>query len=135
MLGACGWKRGPYERTLVMLVAVMAERNGHAAETVSTEASLVLYEDDQLSIIQVTPPDKILLTGDIDITNSPAVADALARVTAQWGHVMVDTAGLHFIDVSGWRILVGPDPTTTARPRLVNIAPCVHRLTQRMLTL
>lgn len=119
----------------MVLVAVMAERNRHAAEAVSPETRPVLYKDDQLSITQVTPPDKILLTGDIDITNSPAVADALARVTAQWGHVVVDTAGLHFIDVSGWRVLVGPDPTATARTRLVNIARCVDRLTQRMLTL
>ncbi|MFL6056742.1 MAG: STAS domain-containing protein [Actinoallomurus sp.] len=113
----------------------MAERNGHAAEAVSPEASLVLYEDDQLSIIQGTPPDKVRLKGDIDITNSPALADALARVTAQWGHVMVDTAGLHFIDVSGWRILVGPDPRAGIRLRLLNIAPCVHRLNRRMFTL
>lgn len=118
-----------------MLMAVMAERNGHTAERISPTAGLVLYEDDQLSIIQVTPPDKVLLRGDIDITNSPALADALARVTAQWGHVMVDTAGLHFIDVSGWRVLADPNPTATARPRLVNTAPCVDRLTQRMLTL
>ncbi|MCO5999437.1 STAS domain-containing protein [Actinoallomurus rhizosphaericola] len=95
-------------------------------------ASLVLYEDRQLSIIQVTPPDTVLLRGDIDVTNSHALADALAHVTAEWGRVTVDTEGLRFIDVSGWRILVGPESRRGPRPRLLNIAPCVHRLNQRM---
>jgi anti-anti-sigma regulatory factor len=115
-----------------MLVAVMAERSGHTAEAISPDAGLVLYEDRQLSIIQVTPPEKVLLRGDVDITNSAALATALAHVTAQWGQVMVDTEGLRFIDVSGWRILVGPHPRGRTRPRLLNIAPCVHRLNQRV---
>ncbi|MCO6003406.1 STAS domain-containing protein [Actinoallomurus purpureus] len=113
----------------------MTERNGPAEEAVSPQATLVLYEDAQLSIVQATPPDTVLLKGDIDITNSPALADALAQVTARWGQVMVDTTGLRFIDVSGWRVLVGPGPRVPARPRLLNVAPCVHRLTQRMSTL
>ncbi|MCO5989905.1 hypothetical protein NE235_27710 [Actinoallomurus spadix] len=110
----------------------MAERNGHTAQAILPDAGLVLYEDRQLRIIQATPPDKVLLRGDVDITNSPALADALAGVTAEWGRVTVDTEGLRFIDVSGWRILVGPHPRRGPRPRLLNIAPCVHRLNQRM---
>jgi anti-anti-sigma factor len=119
----------------MMLVTVMAESNGRTAQTISPEASLVLYEDHQLSVVQLTPPDTVLLNGDVDVTNSPALADALAQVTARWGQVAVDTTGLRFIDVSGWRVLVGPTRAAEARPRLLNIAPCVHRLTQRMLTL
>ncbi|MEV5750629.1 STAS domain-containing protein [Actinoallomurus sp. NPDC052308] len=135
MLEACGSEGGPNERTLVMLVAAMAERSGHAAETISPDTGLVLYEDRQLRIIQVTPPDKVLLSGDIDVTNSPALATALADVAARWGQVTVDTEGLRFIDVSGWRILVGPHPRGGSRPRLLNIAPCVRRLNQHMHTL
>ncbi|MEV5703529.1 STAS domain-containing protein [Actinoallomurus sp. NPDC052274] len=112
----------------------MAERSGHVAEAISPDAGLVLYEDRQLSIIQTSPPDKVLLRGDIDVTNSPALAMALAHVAAQWGQVTVDTEGLRFIDVSGWRVLAGPRTHGSNRPRLLNIAPCVHRLNQRMLT-
>jgi ABC-type transporter Mla MlaB component len=118
-----------------MLVAVMAERSGHTAQAISPEASRVLYKDHQLSIVQLAPPDTVLLNGDVDITNSQALADALARVSAQWGQVAVDTTGLRFIDVSGWRVLLGPPPAPRARPRLLTIAPCVDRLTQRMITI
>ncbi|GAA4623780.1 hypothetical protein GCM10023196_021330 [Actinoallomurus vinaceus] len=111
----------------------MAERNAHAAEAVSPEATLVLYEDDQLSIVQATPPDTVLLKGDIDITNSAALADALAQVTARWGQVSVDTAELRFIDVSGWRVLLASP--ARPRPRLLNVAPCVRRLSDRMMSL
>lgn len=93
----------------------------------------VLYEDGQLRIIQVTRSDTVRLDGDVDITNSPAVADVLTRVAERCGQVVVDTTGLRFIDISGWRVLIGPgtDPACV-RPRLINIAPCVERLTRRL---
>lgn len=117
-----------------MLVAVVAERNGHTADPLTSETTLVLYQDDQLCVTQMVPPDTVLLTGDIDITNSSAVADVLAQIRDRFGQVVIDTAGLRFIDVSGWRVIIAPDGTST-RPRLVNVAPCVRRLTQRMMAL
>jgi anti-anti-sigma factor len=92
-----------------------------------------LYEDAHLRIAQASPPELLLLRGEIDITNSHAVARVLAEIQDQCGRVLVDTGGLRFIDVSGWRALTAlhvepPD----RRPELTNIAPCVRRMTKLM---
>jgi anti-anti-sigma regulatory factor len=92
-----------------------------------------LYEDAHLRIIQGSPPEFLLLRGEIDIANSHAVAHALAEIQDQCGRVLVDTSGLRFIDVSGWRALTAlhvrpPD----RRPQFTSIAPCLRRMTKLM---
>lgn len=118
-----------------MLVAAVPERDGHRPGSLTTKGTPVLYEDEQLRIIQASPPDTVLLNGDVDITNSSAVADVFTRVSDRCGRVMVDTTGLRFIDISGWRVLIAPDADPPRRPLLLNVAPCVERLTRRMLRL
>lgn len=116
-----------------MVVAAVPGRDRQEPGRAAVGVTPVLYEDGQLRIIQVTRPDTVHLNGDVDITNSPAVADVLTRVAARCGRVVVDTTGLRFIDISGWRVLIGPGTEPTCvRPRLINIAPCVERLTRRL---
>jgi anti-anti-sigma factor len=93
----------------------------------------VLYDDGHLRITQATRPELLLVRGEIDITNSAAVAQVLAEIQDRFGRVLVDTSGLRFIDVSGWRVLTAlhvepPD----RRPQLTGIAPCLQRMTRLM---
>lgn len=116
-----------------MAVPVVGDGDGHRPERLTREPSSVLYEDDQLRIIQVMRPGTVQLDGDVDITNSATVAEVITRVAERCGGVVIDTAGLRFIDISGWRVLTGAGAGRAgARPRLVNIAPCVERLSRRL---
>ncbi|MEV5410177.1 hypothetical protein AB0K60_15245 [Thermopolyspora sp. NPDC052614] len=84
------------------------ERQGSAAAD-------VIYHDAQLRVVR-TGARAVAMYGEIDISNSQAVADVLALVHADAGDVIVaDVGGLAFVDVSGMRILALPHLEVTAR--------------------
>jgi anti-anti-sigma factor len=75
----------------------------------------VLYEDAHLRVVR-TGSRAVALYGEIDFSNSRAVADALDRVRAETGDVIVaDVGGLAFVDVSGMRVLALPHLQVRAR--------------------
>lgn len=118
----------------------------------------LLYQDKQLSITVTmgTVAPMVTLVGEVDATNSPALAEVLERYRprgrpdAQWagyldGHphrlnihrlatcVDVDTGGLTFIDVSGLRVLAMPAlPAAQRWIRLHNVTACQRRLLRMM---
>ncbi|WP_197093534.1 STAS domain-containing protein [Nonomuraea sp. SBT364] len=95
----------------------------------------LLYEDQQLRItVLAAPPDPaVRLCGEIDVTNSPALARALALSREGCPRLIVDTGALSFIDLSGIRVLVMPAlPPTERWIRLRNITPCQRRMLELM---
>ncbi|MBC6459896.1 hypothetical protein [Actinomadura sp. HBU206391] len=93
----------------------------------------MLYEDGNLRITQAPRPELLLVRGEIDVTNSAAVAQVLADVQGRFGRVLVDTSELRFVDVSGWRVLTAPHiEPPDRRPQLTTIAPCLQRMTRLM---
>jgi len=98
-----------------------------------TNVERLLYEDDQLRItMRATPAAPILtLTGEVDITNSPALANTLTLARRGGSYVVVDTGALTFIDLSGIRVLIMPAvPCDQRWIRLCNITPFQRRLMQ-----
>ncbi|MEV0619736.1 STAS domain-containing protein [Nonomuraea sp. NPDC050404] len=94
----------------------------------------LLYQDDQLTISLAAAPGvpAVALVGEIDASNSPALATALAGCR-QGGYIVVDTGALTFIDVSGLRVLVMPGlPPSQRWIRLRNVTPYQQRLLSMM---
>ncbi|MEO3874302.1 STAS domain-containing protein [Nonomuraea sp. B12E4] len=95
----------------------------------------LLYQDGQLTItVRAAPgaPD-VTLMGEVDATNSPALAAALASCRRQDAYVDVDTGGLTFVDVSGLRVLAMPTlPPSQRWIRLHNVTPYQRRLLSMM---
>ncbi|GAA1608884.1 hypothetical protein GCM10009733_001320 [Nonomuraea maheshkhaliensis] len=106
----------------------------------------LLYQDEQLSITVAMASEApvVTLTGQIDATNSPALAGVLASCRQNTGtnaavrpdpcpYVDVDTGALTFIDVSGLRVLVMPTlPAGQRWIRLHNVTPTQRRLLRMM---
>lgn len=106
----------------------------------------LLYQDGQLSITvaMTSAAPVVTLIGEIDATNSPALAGVLANcrqdpernAVVQNGpspYVDVDTGALSFIDVSGLRVLVMPMlPAGQRWIRLHNVTPAQRRLLRMM---
>ncbi|MEU7741322.1 STAS domain-containing protein [Nonomuraea sp. NPDC049158] len=96
--------------------------NGEAAET----SERLLYEDDQLRISQRARCEvpALALRGEIDITNSCALARTLAAAREGETHIIVDTGELTFVDLSGLRVLAMPTLDPAERwIRLRNLTP------------
>ncbi|MFG6195905.1 STAS domain-containing protein [Nonomuraea sp. JJY05] len=94
----------------------------------------LLYQDGQLTItVRAAPgPPSVALVGEIDASNSPAVAGALEGCR-QGAYIVVDTGELTFIDVSGLRVLVMPTlPPAERWIRLHNVTPYQRRLLRMM---
>ncbi|MEV0197886.1 STAS domain-containing protein [Nonomuraea sp. NPDC050691] len=69
----------------------------------------VLYAD---GLLRVTSADRsgapaVALVGEVDRTNSPALARVLREAAGSGGSVVIDAARLSFVDVSGVRVLLG----------------------------
>ncbi|MEV1000254.1 STAS domain-containing protein [Nonomuraea sp. NPDC050202] len=97
----------------------------------------LLYQDRQLTIVMAKAPGvpAVALIGEIDASNSPALATTLAgcRSPAQGAYIVVDTGELRFIDVSGLRVLVMPTlPPSQRWIRLHNVTPYQRRLLRMM---
>ncbi|MGP3912791.1 STAS domain-containing protein [Nonomuraea sp. 10N515B] len=97
----------------------------------------LLYQDDQLKIMMRRNPGSpeplaVALIGEIDATNSHALAGALASCR-QGSYIVVDTGELTFIDVSGLRVLAMPTlPPSQRWIRLHNVTPYQRRLLRMM---
>ncbi|MCF6470934.1 STAS domain-containing protein [Nonomuraea sp. MG754425] len=94
----------------------------------------LLYQDEQLTITMATTPGvpAVTLIGEIDASNSPALASTLASCR-QGTYIVVDTGSLSFIDVSGLRVLVMPTlPPSQRWIRLHNVTPDQRRLLRMM---
>ncbi|MEV4565296.1 STAS domain-containing protein [Nonomuraea sp. NPDC049419] len=93
----------------------------------------LLYQDRQLTISTAVAPGlpavpAVALIGEIDVTNSRAVASTLASCR-QGTYIVVDTGELTFIDVSGLRVLAMPAlPPAERWIRLHNVTPYQRRL-------
>lgn len=75
----------------------------------------VIYQDGRLRVVR-TGLRAVALYGEIDISNSSALAGALATFHGEIGDVIVaDVGGLTFIDVSGMRTLALPHLDVTDR--------------------
>jgi anti-anti-sigma factor len=101
--------------------------NGEAAST----SGRLLYEDQQLRIFQRVAFEvpALALHGEIDTTNSSALARTLAAVREGHAHVVVDTSRLTFIDLSGLRVLVMPTLDPAERwIRLSNLTSYQQRI-------
>jgi anti-anti-sigma factor len=97
----------------------------------------LLYQDDQLKIMMRRNPGSpeplaVTLIGEIDATNSHALAGALASCR-QGSYIVVDTGELTFIDVSGLRVLAMPTLPPSQRWILLhNVTPYQRRLLRMM---
>lgn len=94
----------------------------------------LLYQDGQLTITMATASGvpAVTLAGEIDASNSPALASTLASCR-QGAYIVVDTGELTFIDVSGLRVLVMPAlPPSERWIRLHNVTPSQRRLLHMM---
>ncbi|MBT2234578.1 STAS domain-containing protein [Nonomuraea sp. NEAU-A123] len=101
--------------------------NGETADT--TER--LLYEDGQLRVFLRARCEVpvLALRGEIDITNSWALAQTLAAARESGTHILVDTSELTFIDLSGLRVLALPMLDPAERwIRLRNLTPFQRRL-------
>lgn len=97
----------------------------------------LLYQDRQLTITTAAPTGlppvpAVALVGEIDATNSRAVAGALESIR-QGTYIVVDTGKLTFVDVSGLRMLAMPTvPPSERWIRLYNVTPYQRRLLRMM---
>lgn len=109
----------------------MAEASGREA------GPEVLYDDDRLRVVALQHGRRgraglggtVAVSGDVDITNSAALAEVLAGVRNGGGVVMVDACELEFVDVSGLRVLALPHTPPAERwLRLTNVPSYVAEL-------
>lgn len=74
----------------------------------SSPEHIVLYADRHLRVTWSPPDTSVALSGEVDVSNSAALASALARVPDSDHALVVDAADLRFIDLSGLRVLLDP---------------------------
>ncbi|NUW38726.1 STAS domain-containing protein [Nonomuraea rhodomycinica] len=69
----------------------------------------VLYADELLRVTSAERPGapSVALVGEVDRTNSPALARVLREAAGFGGSLVIDAARLSFVDVSGVRVLLG----------------------------
>ncbi|MEU8321510.1 STAS domain-containing protein [Nonomuraea sp. NPDC048881] len=95
----------------------------------------LLYQDGQLSItLRVVPgAPAVALSGEVDVTNSPALASTLSDSRGGSTYIVVDTGELTFVDLSGLRVLALPAlPPDERWIRLRNVTPHLRRLLRMM---
>ncbi|WP_180903868.1 STAS domain-containing protein [Nonomuraea indica] len=91
----------------------------------------LVYADRLVRIsLRATEDDPVLMVaGEVDRTNSEALARALERCRPGGGHVTVDTGALTFVDLSGLRVLLLPaTPAAQRWIRLRNLTPSQRRI-------
>ncbi|MCT9932004.1 STAS domain-containing protein [Planotetraspora sp. A-T 1434] len=94
----------------------------------ATSGRRMLYTDDRLTVWSATVR-WVRLSGEIDLTNSEAVALVLADAQQGDDLVLVDVGQVTFIDLSGLRALALLPGTPPRRGiRLVNKPPFMRRL-------
>jgi anti-anti-sigma factor len=71
----------------------------------------------------------VVLSGEIDLTEAPVLADHLARLAETEGDLVIDAANVTFIDVAGCRVLLETAERLTKGARLVIRRPSAALLT------
>jgi len=66
----------------------------------------IVYADRHLVVTRTEEPDGLYFAGEIDVTNSHAVAESLGNASMGDADVHLDLSGLSFCDISGIRSLV-----------------------------
>ncbi|MFC0864337.1 STAS domain-containing protein [Sphaerimonospora cavernae] len=97
---------------------------------------VVLYTDRHLHVTWSPLDSSVVLSGEVDVSNSAALASALARVRDPDRGIVVDAAELRFIDLSGLRALLHPSLRQSGPGggpggegvRLRNVPPYLERL-------
>ena len=89
--------------------------------------------DSHLSVDVRDEPDATVLTvsGELDMASSPRLVEALGQLHPPPRPVVVDLAGLEFIDVTGLRVLLQAREQTErtgVRLTVVNASPGARRL-------
>ncbi|RGA06722.1 STAS domain-containing protein [Microbispora triticiradicis] len=89
----------------------------------------VLYTDTYLSVRWSPADASVIIDGEVDVSNSEALASALARARKASGEIVIDTGDLRFIDLAGLRALLAPASFVTHDAvRLRNVPPYLGRL-------
>jgi len=78
-----------------------------------------VYSDRQLVVTRTSTPPGLLFAGEIDLTNSDAVAKSLASEFPIFGDAHLDVGRLSFCDISGIRALVEAAEALGAGRRLL----------------
>jgi len=66
----------------------------------------IVYADKNLVVTRTEEPSGLCFAGEIDVTNSHAVAESLGNASVGDADVHLDLSGLSFCDISGIRSLV-----------------------------
>ena len=66
----------------------------------------IVYADKNLVVTRTEAPDGLCFAGEIDFTNSHAVAESLGNASIRDTDIHLDLSGLSFCDISGIRSLV-----------------------------
>ncbi|WP_169949149.1 STAS domain-containing protein [Microbispora sp. H11081] len=90
----------------------------------------VLYTDSYLSVRWSPADSSVILAGEVDLSNSAALATALAAARSERGEIVVDTGDLRFVDLAGLRALLAPGSPVKGGTavRLRNVPPYLSRL-------
>ncbi|WP_405087863.1 STAS domain-containing protein [Microbispora sp. NBC_01389] len=71
----------------------------------------------------------MIIDGEVDVSNSEALAGALAAARKARGEIVIDASDLRFIDLAGLRALLAPASFVTHDAvRLRNVPPYLRRL-------
>jgi anti-anti-sigma factor len=88
-------------------------------ESLAQDGNIAVYSDRQLIVTRTREPVGLMFTGEIDLTNSAAVAETLAGEFPPLGDAHLDLRRLQFCDVSGIRVLVDAALTVGSGRRLL----------------
>ena len=66
----------------------------------------IVYADKHLVVTRTDEPEGLYFAGEIDVTNSHAVAESLGIASMAESDVHLDLSGVSFCDISGIRSLV-----------------------------
>jgi anti-sigma B factor antagonist len=81
--------------------------------------------------VEIGTDGALVVLGDIDIATGPALEEAIAQHDTRSGSIVIDLAGVDFIDSSGLRTLLGASTRARAADRHVtlrSVGPEVSRL-------
>lgn len=91
-----------------------------------------VYRDGLLVVVRSDNPAGLRFVGEIDISNSTAIAESLLKCWTAQGNPHIDVSQLVFCDVSGIRALVTAAGNLGANRRLLlhGLAPELERVIQ-----
>lgn len=78
----------------------------------------VVFDDGMLEIARTGDPPRLMISGEIDVSNADAVAGALARESTGLDELSIDLSGVLFSDLAGLRALLGAAGRLSGRSTL-----------------